>query len=187
VPGASRASSMEGGKTPSGSARSLRVPEASAFERPAGAATSRRSRLQAASLTAADRATPGHALRVARQQEGDEEQTGLTQAAASAGRSTRARAHRDIPIFFMTLPSNPRGGRLAVSNYSVEEIFRLSMVEPVAACDRCLDSSKCPAAIRSARDRGGSCRRARERTGIAPSDPATIWAQKPHDRQQIEE
>lgn len=44
------------------------------------------------------------------QQEGDEEQTGLTQLAASAGRSTRAtatraRANRNIPIFFMTLPS----------------------------------------------------------------------------------
>ena len=50
------------------------------------------------------------------QQVGDEEQAGFTQAAAAAGRSTRAvatraRANRNIAIFFfMTLPSDQRTG-----------------------------------------------------------------------------
>ncbi len=47
------------------------------------------------------------------QQAGDEGQVGFTQAAAAAGRSmravaTRARANRNIPVFFvMTLPLDP--------------------------------------------------------------------------------
>ena len=62
------------------------------------------------------------------QQEVDEGQVGLTQLTAAAGRLTRAvaaraRANRNIPIFFvMTLPLYPRGGRSVARSYSLEEI-----------------------------------------------------------------